>query len=46
MYKVSVHPYVVRLLDHFECKEYVYLVIEKHQGNSLDFFVDVNKDKI
>ena len=30
MYKISVHPYVVRLLDHFEDKEYIYLVIEKH----------------
>ena len=29
MHKLSVHPYVVRLLDHFENKEYIYLCLEK-----------------
>ena len=35
MYKVSVHPLVVRLLDHFENKEFIYICLEKHQGVSL-----------
>jgi serine/threonine protein kinase len=42
MYKLSVHPYVVRLLDYFEDKEFIYLVLEKHQGNSLDSFMEMN----
>jgi serine/threonine protein kinase len=39
MYKLSVHPYVVRLLDHFENKESIYLVLEKHQGNDLEEYL-------
>ena len=45
MYKISVHPYVDRLLDYFEDKEFIYLILEKHQGNSLDSFMDFNQSK-
>jgi len=43
MYKISVHPYVVRLLDYFEDKEFIYLCLEKYQGTSLDYFFEINK---
>ena len=46
MYKISVHPYVVRLLDYFEDKENIYLCLEKYQGTSLDHFFEVNSGKI
>jgi serine/threonine protein kinase len=46
MYKVSVHPYVVRLLDYFEDREYIYLCLEKHHGTFLDNYIEVNGDKI
>jgi serine/threonine protein kinase len=46
MYKVSVHPYVVRLLDYFEDKEYIYLCLEKYQGTTLDHYIEVNAGKL
>ena len=46
MYKISVHPYVVRLLDYFEDKEYIYLCLEKYYGSTLDHYFEVNSSKI
>ena len=46
MYKISVHPYVVRLLDYFEDKENIYLCLEKYHGTSLEDFFEINAEKI
>lgn len=46
MYKLSMHPYVVRLLDYFEDKEYIYLITEKHQGMSLNAYNEANHENL
>jgi serine/threonine protein kinase len=46
MYKLSVHPYIVRLLDHFENKEFIYLVLEKQKGNSMEEYIEEHKNEM
>jgi serine/threonine protein kinase len=46
MYKLPVHPYVVRLLDHFENKEFIYLVLDKHPGNNLEEYLEENRNEL
>jgi Ca2+-binding EF-hand superfamily protein len=44
--KLLKHPNVVRLLDHFENAEYVYIVMELFQGGDLANFISKNHTKL
>jgi len=44
--KLLKHPNVVRLLDHFENAEYVYIVMELFQGGDLANFISKNHSKL
>jgi 23S rRNA A2030 N6-methylase RlmJ len=39
MLKLSIHHGVVKLLDYFEMKEKMYLVLDQHRGGNLQKFV-------
>ena len=42
MYKCS-HPYLFRLLNHYETNEYVFLIFEAYEGESLDKLIEKGK---
>ena len=42
MYKCS-HPYLFRLLNHYETVEYVFLIFEAYEGESLDKLIEKGK---
>ena len=42
MYKCS-HPYLFRLLNHYETSEYVFLIFEAYEGDSLDKLIEKGK---
>ena len=42
MYKCS-HPYLFRLLNHYETNEYVFLIFEAYEGDSLDKLFEKEK---
>ena len=44
--KLVKHPNVVRLLDHFENSDYVYIVMELFQGGDLATYISKNHSKI
>ena len=34
------------MLDYFEDKENIFICLEKHQGTTLDEYININADKI
>ena len=42
MYKTS-HPYLFRLLNHYETEEHVFLIFEPYDGDSLDHVIEQGK---
>ena len=42
MYKTS-HPYLFRLLNHYETEEHVFLIFEPYDGDSLDHIIQSEK---
>ena len=44
--KLCHHPNIVRLLDHFENSDYIFIVMEFFSGGDLDQYIKKNKGKI
>ena len=44
--KLCHHPNIVRLLDHFENSDYIFIIMEYFSGGDLDQYIKRNKKKI